>query len=206
MSRRPVIDAGPALNFFASNQERLLIQTLGPLSAPETVRNEVFSKAREERFARARVAWERLGCKYLNVLSDDWTPELEHAVQLMTGMSLDKRRGRSKDLGETMVVAHAVVLAENGESVIVLIDDQWGAMMASKQIYRLARLREQGRSTGTIQLLNTQMVLKHAIRKGLISDKGDLRARYGRLRELDDGLVSVEQTELLSRALWQDRT
>jgi hypothetical protein len=38
---RPIIDAGPGLNFLSINKERLLIAVLGPLSAPETVQDEV---------------------------------------------------------------------------------------------------------------------------------------------------------------------
>jgi len=41
MSHRPIIDAGPGLNFFSINKERLLIGVLGQLSAPETVQEEV---------------------------------------------------------------------------------------------------------------------------------------------------------------------
>jgi hypothetical protein len=68
MSARPVIDAGPALNFFSTHQERLLIQVLGPLSAPEAVRDEVLRKAAaEERFAHARSVWDRLGDKYMTL-------------------------------------------------------------------------------------------------------------------------------------------
>jgi hypothetical protein len=45
MSIRPIIDAGPGLNFLSINKERLLIAVLGPLSAPETVRDEVLRKS-----------------------------------------------------------------------------------------------------------------------------------------------------------------
>jgi hypothetical protein len=34
---RPIIDAGPGLNFFSINKERLLISVLAKLSAPEAV-------------------------------------------------------------------------------------------------------------------------------------------------------------------------
>lgn len=34
---RPIIDAGPGLNFLSLNKERLLFSVLGPLSVPETV-------------------------------------------------------------------------------------------------------------------------------------------------------------------------
>lgn len=47
MSHPPIIDAGPGLNFLSINKERLLIGVLGPISAPETVRDEVFRKSRQ---------------------------------------------------------------------------------------------------------------------------------------------------------------
>lgn len=40
MSVRPIIDAGPGLNFLSANKERLLISVIGPFSAPETVQAE----------------------------------------------------------------------------------------------------------------------------------------------------------------------
>lgn len=49
MSRLPIIDAGPPLNFFAANKERILIGVLGELSAPETVKQEVKRKCRVDR-------------------------------------------------------------------------------------------------------------------------------------------------------------
>jgi hypothetical protein len=53
MSIRPIIDAGPGLNFLSVNKERLLIAVLGPLSAPETVRDEVLRKSRQDDRFRA---------------------------------------------------------------------------------------------------------------------------------------------------------
>jgi hypothetical protein len=48
MSARPIIDAGPGLNFLSINRERLLIAVLGPLSAPETVQDEVLRKSQQD--------------------------------------------------------------------------------------------------------------------------------------------------------------
>lgn len=48
MSHRPIIDAGPGLNFLSINQERLLIHVLGELSVPETVEKEVLRKSEEQ--------------------------------------------------------------------------------------------------------------------------------------------------------------
>ena len=65
MSVRPIIDAGPGLNFLSINKERLLIAVLGPLSAPETVRGEVLRKSRQDdRFRAAATVW--LNAKPLN--------------------------------------------------------------------------------------------------------------------------------------------
>jgi hypothetical protein len=61
MSRRPILDAGPSLNFLSINRERLLIHVLGRLSVPETVRAEVLRKARQDaRFRPAERIWRKL--------------------------------------------------------------------------------------------------------------------------------------------------
>jgi hypothetical protein len=60
MSVRPIIDAGPCLNFLSVNKDRLLIAVLGPLSAPETVQDEVFRKSQQDdRFPRSRNGLEK---------------------------------------------------------------------------------------------------------------------------------------------------
>ncbi|WP_199725671.1 hypothetical protein [Nocardiopsis sp. Huas11] len=115
MSHRPIIDAGPGLNFLSINQERLLIRVLGRLSAPETVQSEVFNKARQdERFRAAAGIWRKLAPNWMQILSDDQTPELAAAVQRITHQPMAERVRRPKDLGEVMVIAHAVVAAEAG--------------------------------------------------------------------------------------------
>lgn len=48
MSQRPIMDAGPGINFFSVNEERLLISVLGPLCAPEAVETEILRKARQD--------------------------------------------------------------------------------------------------------------------------------------------------------------
>ena len=61
MTQRPIIDAGPGLNFLSIKQERLLIAMLGRLSAPATVGAEVLRKAaQDQRFRPAATAWKRL--------------------------------------------------------------------------------------------------------------------------------------------------
>lgn len=204
MTVRPVIDAGPALNFFSVNEERLLLGTLGAISAPETVRDEVLRKAAADpRFRGARRVWEKLPAKYLEILSDDETPELNAAVARISGLPLAERVRDGKDLGELMVIAHAVVAAEAGRVVTVLIDDGRGAQLATAEIHRLNRLRSTHRAVGGIRLVNTRVVLERAAGGTHLPDRAAMRKVYARLRECDDGLPPIEQTGLLARGLFR---
>ncbi|OXM50237.1 hypothetical protein CFP71_27780 [Amycolatopsis thailandensis] len=203
MSHRPIIDAGPSLNFFSVRRERLLFQVVGPLAAPESVQDEVLGKAsRDQRFAPAATVWRKLPQKLIEVLPDNPTPQLEQVVQRITSLPMSQRLRQRKDLGELMVVAHAVVEAESGDDVRVLIDDGNGAKTAEFERARLQRMRDRGDEVGSLILMNTTTVLELAVRQNLIADRGEMRDLYRRLRGLDDGLVPIERTELLSQKLW----
>ena len=203
MSQRPIIDAGPSLNFLSINKERLLIGTLGPLAVPEIVQTEVLRKSRaDERFRAAATVWRKLAPRWIQVLSDDETPELAAVVHRVTRQPMQERLKYPKDLGETMVIAHAVVAAETGETVTVLIDDGPGARIATSEISRLKRLRSSGQTVGSIRLASTLTVLERAAGGQHIPDKATMRDIYKRMRGLDDGLPPVEKTNLLSPFLW----
>lgn len=203
MSCRPIIDAGPGLNFFSINKERLLIEVLGPVSAPETVRDEVLRKAQQDRRFRAAAAvWKKLTPKWVRILSDDQTPELAAVVHRITQLPMAERLKQSKDLGETMVIAHAVVAAESGNTVTVLIDDGAGARIATSEIYRLRRLRARGHAVGLVSLVSTLTVLERAAGGRHIPDRATMCWTYDRLRGLDDGLPPIGNTSLLSSARW----
>ncbi len=149
MSVRPIIDAGPGLNFLSINKERLLIAVLGPFSAPETVQAEVLRKSQQDdRFRAAATVWRKLTVNWIQILSDDATPELATVVQRVSGLPIHQRRKQPKDLGETMVIAHAVVAAESGQSVTILMDDGPGAAIATSEISRLQRLVSSGHPVG----------------------------------------------------------
>lgn len=204
MTTRPIIDAGPALNFFAINRERLLFSVIGRISTPETVEREVLSKSRSEaRFRAAEAVWRKLKPgNWIEVLSDDVTDGLAAAVGRISGMPMHQRIRKARDLGELMVLGHAVVKAESGLSVIVLIDDNAGATLATYEIARLERLRIQGRPVGKITLVNTPTILRRAAGGAHIPDRSTMRTIYNRLRSCDDGLLPVERTNLLSREVW----
>jgi hypothetical protein len=202
-SCRPIIDAGPGLNFFSINKERLLIGILGKLSAPEAVQAEVLRKARNNaRFRPAATVWQKLTPHWISILPDDQIPELAATIHRISGQPIGQRLAQSKDLGELMVVAHAVVAAEAGAIVTVLIDDSEGARTATTEILRLNRLRTGGRPVGSIRLVSTLAILELAAGGPHIPDRGAMRTIYCRLRCLDDGLPPIERTNLLTSARW----
>ena len=97
MSVRPIIDAGPGLNFLSVNKERLLIAVLGPLSAPETVQDEVLRKSRQDdRFRAAATVWRKLTTRWIQILPDDVTPELATVVQRISGLPMAERRSKRR--------------------------------------------------------------------------------------------------------------
>jgi hypothetical protein len=203
MSVRPIIDAGPGLNFLSANKERLLIAVLGPLSVPEAVQDEVLQKSRQDdRFRAAATVWKKLTPRWIQILSDDVTPELATVVQRISGLPMGQRRRQPKDLGETMVIAHAVVAAESGQSVTILMDDGPGAAIATSEIGRLQRLGSSGQPVGSITLASTLTVLGRAAGNQYLPDRAAMRDTYNRLRGLDDGLPPIENTDLLTPKLW----
>ncbi|MBY8856365.1 hypothetical protein K7711_07750 [Nocardia sp. CA2R105] len=207
MSPRPVIDAGPALNFLAANQQRLLLRVLGKLSTPETVEAEILQKAgTDRRFKGVDLTWSKLTPKWIEVLSDDITDELDSACQRITATGLAERKSRASDLGELMVIAHAVTEAEHrGTVVTVVIDDQAGATLATAEAQRLNRLRAQGRPVGTLLLVNTIGILQKGVIDGHIQNRSQMRMIYDRLYGYDDGLPPIDRTPLLSGGLWNSK-
>ncbi|MCW2093325.1 UNVERIFIED_ORG: hypothetical protein M2328_006678 [Rhodococcus erythropolis] len=204
MTVRPIIDAGPALSFLAIDKERLLLATTGPISTPETVRDEVLSKsAKDRRFAQVERVWNKIPSRLLDVLPDDPTPELVAALSRISQQPWNQRLATAKDLGETMVVAHAVVHAEAGHQVTVIIDDQGGAALATTEIRRLDRLRQMGKPVGGIALVNTVTILEKAAGGIHLPDKGSMREVYTKLRKNDDGLLPIDRTRLLSSTIWK---
>lgn len=203
MSHRPIMDAGPGINFFAANHERLLFSALGPLSVPEAVETEILRKARQDqRFAAAERVWKKLPRQLMEVLSDDVNDELSAAVQRISGLPLDHRIRSSRDLGETMVVGHAAVAAEAGADVIVLIDDGDGRRAATTEARRLQRLKSRGEPVGSIRLINTVTVLERAAGGVYLPDRQAMRKIYLRLRSLDNGLLPLEDTKLMGLQCW----
>lgn len=150
MGEPVVIDAGPALNFFATNSERLMFSVVGQIAVPETVVGELLGKARLPRFAHAEKVWRKVQpTKLVEVLDDDPDDDaLDRAVRRLSSMPIEQRLRHPKDAGETMVIAHGVVRAEAGADIVLLIDDGGGLDLAAREAARLQRLARSDDRTG----------------------------------------------------------
>lgn len=190
-ARPLIIDAGPTLTFAAAGYRDLLVNVVAQrgsrLLAPEAVVEEVSRKAsQEQRFARCDAVLADLIVRgQLETLLDDIGDQaLSLAVQRVTGLGTAVRLGSSKDLGETMVIAHAIKLRSSETDVRVFIDEWRGQHAAQAH---------------GLKVVSTAAILAGAIDLQLIRDRGEMRRTYERLREFDDGLVHIEQTRLLDR-------
>jgi len=105
---------------------------------------------------------EKAHASRIEILPDDVTPELAAVVQRISGLPMHERRKQSKDLGETMVIAHAVVAAESGQPVTILMDDRPGAVIATSESADCNDLVTSGRQVGSITLASTLTVLGRA--------------------------------------------
>lgn len=199
-----IIDAGPALNFFSTNHERLLLSVVGGyLQAPETVLNEVQRRSRDPRFKAAPTVTQKLlAAGRITQLSDDVTPELSAVCSRLTGLPLPQRLQQAKDLGELMVIAHAVVQAEQGRHVTMLIDDGDGHTLAALETARLERLRRSRPNLGTLRITSTVGILLAARGSAHLPDRASAKKVYAALSACDDGLGPIGKTGLLDPERW----
>lgn len=197
-----VVDTGPVLKFFATNNERWLFGALGhnPIHAPDAVREEVFSvPTRRKQFERAPRVWQRVENRFVIRLSDEPTPELAEAARNVLAQNLEQVQSVSQDLGEKMALLHASLGAERGERVVVLCDDQAAQHLIAREG---ARLQRRGAS-GSVSVVDTIRVLTWAVEAGVIDDKNALRAGYARMAALDESLPrDIATTGLLRRPHW----
>ncbi|MDQ2852706.1 MAG: hypothetical protein M3Y49_18610, partial [Actinomycetota bacterium] len=124
-------------------------------------------------------------------------------IQRLSNTPMADRMKDGKDLGEELVIAHAVAQAEAGAAVVMLIDEIRGAAVATREIGRLERLAAAGQPVGTLSLYSTLTVLKLGIGLRLIPDRNTMRNVHALLRGCDDGLVHIDQTDLLSHRSWK---
>lgn len=193
-----LLDAGPALTFLAVGQENVLIQLARfgkmRISAPERVDREVEGMSHDPRFVRTGVyrRWQTLKTAgRVQILRDDLDGgAFEKAVGRIAGMPAQDRVRRKSSLGEIMVIAHGSVLAQQGEDVVVHIDERDGRRRAAREIAWL--LREGAR--GRMRLWTTpQIILQAKERDGWLAGSEDWRDVYRRMRTFDDGLPPLSE-------------
>lgn len=106
MTTRPIVDAGPALNFFASGHERLFFTCLGGVSVPETVRDEVLGKAaRDRRFRHTQRVVSKLPEQLWHVLPDSVTSDLDQVI-----VRLERLRHSDSSVGALKIMSTEQVL------------------------------------------------------------------------------------------------
>ncbi|MBG0738890.1 hypothetical protein IV500_05570 [Paeniglutamicibacter antarcticus] len=196
-----ILDAGPCITFCAAAKQSLLVEVLqrgsNQIRVPDVVNDEVSNRGSNRRdFPPITVlnwAWlvehDRIEVVDSSVSSED-AEALSVAVKKLTGTPLAERLTESQDLGEILVIAHAMVRKDRGEVVFVVIDEWRGQQLASKF---------------GIKVIDTAWILSSAVVRGLIADRGEMKKTYDALRKYDSGLVHIDQTALLKPALWAQK-
>lgn len=200
----PIIDAGPAINFLATKNQRILIAAIGgPFASPQAVKDEVFRKADEcSRFAPAAPEWNKIETNWIRVLPATRTAARDRIAGILTKNPLPRVPSRAKDLGETYVVVHATELALTGAHIVVIIDDQGGKTLTARAQLHLDAVRRTG-PVGTIRLMDTEAILRSQINTPRIPDKQSMRRIYRQLQTVNSGLAHIDTTDLLTHDLWK---
>ncbi|MCF2526288.1 hypothetical protein [Yinghuangia soli] len=193
-----VLDAVICVHFVGANLHGLLIDVLAAVQlvvlVPEEVVGEVAGKGRKYRGLEQR--WKRLvASRHVRVL-----PRVELAtgfarvievIEDIRETDLEQAVRQHRDLGEVVVVAHAVHLAEQGVDVKVLIDDHGGQRLAARW---------------GLEVLAIEDILTMAVELGFFPNAADLVGAYAKLRAFGDGMLPFEKSGLKeTHALWKSR-
>lgn len=188
-----LLDAGPSLNFLAVGQENILIQVAASrglqLAAPAKVDREIIGMCKDPRFSRTAASgtWDKLKSAHRVIVLDDEVVEdaFTAAVTRISGKPAEERKRDPRSLGEIMVLAHASVRVQQGQTVFVLMDERDGRRRAGLEDDWLVRCE----APGKLVLWNTRQVLRDAATKPDMI-KGGLawEAVYKQMTKFDDGL------------------
>lgn len=208
-----IADTGPLLTFLCRREwTRILYYALAgePFAVPATVEREVLRKARVDgRFSTVTNQWSKLrNAEKLRVLPDDVTVELDAVVTRIERMPLVQRLETNQDLGELMVISHAVILGELGEDVVVVIQEGNGTRLARMEASRLGRRAAQatdGVMPGSIEVWSVDHILRVATLQGCpeIPNQAAMKKIWKEMRKYDDALPAIKETSLLDPELWR---
>lgn len=158
----------------------------------EEVQDEVERKSADtKKFKTAdEMLAERVVAGEVEILVADINdPNFTQAVQVASGVRFEVRKGRSKDLGELMVTAHARARQADGDLAFAFIDEWRGQQMAGRC---------------GVKIITTEQILDQAIKHLYITDHSEMKKVYDELRTFDDGLVDFSQTTLNGKQQYRD--
>lgn len=183
-----ILDAVVCVHFVGANLQRILTRSLEAaglvLLVPQEVCDEIAGKDRK--YPGLAQRWARLeASQFIRVLprltAVDAPARVVEVIEQIRGLEFEQAVRRRRDLGEVVVISHAVHLSEQGHHVIALIDDQEGQHLASRW---------------GLEVLTIEDVLAIAINLGLFPTVGRLREVYEKLRAYGDGLVPFPKSGL----------
>jgi predicted nucleic acid-binding protein len=198
-----ILDTGPCLNFLAIDQGKLLYRVLGSTNerilVPQEVANEIVDKARESaKFSSAARRFEGLSRepKFEILASNLDDVELIRAMQQVSPRKPPSEllaRRRMKDLGEILVISHAIKLRGEGNTVNLVMDDREGRKLAMKHGFRPIRTTRIFATAGSMGLL-TYSEAKSLYEKLRASDGSTV---------MDTGLPHWTDSQLDDRSLYR---
>ena len=169
----PLFDAGPGLTFFAAKHHKLFLSVTGKVATTGIVVKEIINRAQAEpAFAIAEPVINLLVenpklCQALK--TDEGSKEFMDALARLSSLPAAEALGMHRDLGEFTVLPHAIVQAQNGDDVTVIIDEKRGQQMALVENKRFSIAKMKGEKVGTIRLETTVSILQKAAEKKLIT-------------------------------------
>ncbi|WP_328365700.1 hypothetical protein OG800_35805 [Streptomyces sp. NBC_00445] len=183
-----VLDAVVCVHFAGANLNRVLVAALESMGwvilVPAEVCDEVARKDAKYPGLRKRwLALERSNrIRVLPALEVDTAPaRIVEVLEEIRDLEFDQALRQSRDLGECVVVAHGVHLAEQGHEVTLLMDDGGGRRLADEW---------------SLPHLTIEDVLVLAIHAGCFETPTALKQGYRRLQKFGSGLPDFPRTPL----------
>ncbi|PWG12309.1 hypothetical protein DF268_17075 [Streptomyces sp. V2] len=183
-----ILDAVVCVHFAGANLNRVLITALESMGwvilVPAEVCEEIVRK--DAKYPGLRKRWLALErsdrVRVLPALELCTAPGRVVAVlEEIRDLEFEQALQESRDLGECVVVAHGVHLAEQGHAVTLLMDDAGGRRLADR--WRLPHL-------------TIEDVLVVAVHAGCFPTLDDLKQAYQQLQRFGSGLPDFGRTPL----------
>ena len=203
-----ILDTGPLLKFLTTDCVPQLLAALGHnvIHIPEAVNFEITdTPKRREQFKHAAEVWPKFPERFKNVISDQPSDALRACCSSVLGMDFDEMYSKHEDRGENMAILHGVLLAQAGENVVLVCDDEAGTVKIEQQARVLVMQHTLGKHIpgGKIQHVSTLTLLHWAIEAGSFTSQAEFIKKYKAMANLDEALPKdVKTTNLTKRPPW----